>query len=147
MKLAAGDRNWAMDRAHDVFLRLNDNLAKLDLEQDIRPWLRTVALNECFLDLRRRERRKRLLGIFGTVRDEVPARQEQDTALSRDTVALDRALGDLPARERMLLSLMYFEGESLTEAAASIGVSKGQASKLHKRALERLSHLEWETSR
>ena len=147
MKFAAGDRSWAMDRAHDVFLRLNDNLEKLDLEKDLRPWLRTVAVNECFLDLRRQERRRRLLGLFGYARDESPPSQERDTALERDTVALDRALGDLPARERMLLSLMYFEGESLTDAARAIGVSKGQASKLHKKALEKLSHLEWETNR
>jgi RNA polymerase sigma factor (sigma-70 family) len=145
MKFAAGDRNWAMDRAHDVFLRLNENLQKLDLKQDIRPWLRAVAVNECFLHLRRQERRRRLLGIFGHVRDEAPARQEGDAALGRDSIALDRALGRLPARERMLLSLMYFEDESLTEAARSVGISKGQASKLHKKALERLSRLEWET--
>lgn len=145
MKFAAGDRNWAMDRAHDVFLRLNDNLDKLDVEQDLRPWLRTVTVNECLLDLRRQERRKRLLGLFGRVTGESPARQEHDAALEKDTIALDRALGKLPARERMLLSLMYFEDESLTEAAKLVGVSKGQASKLHKKALERLSHLEWET--
>ena len=145
MKLAAGDRSWALDRTHDVFMRLSENLNNLNLEEDLRPWLRTVTVNECFLDLRRRDRRQRLLGIFGFTSGEIPARQEHDVAVGRDVVALDRALKRLPAKERVLLGLMYFEGESLTEAAEKIGVSKGQASKLHKKALERLSELEWET--
>ena len=145
MKFAGGDRSWAIDRTHDVFIRLNDNLNKLNLEQDLRPWLRTVALNECFLDLRRRERRQRLLGLFGRAPEEIPAGQDCEVALFRDVIALDHALKELPAKQRMLLGLMYFEGESLTDAARMIGVSKGQASKLHKSALERLAQLEWES--
>jgi RNA polymerase sigma factor (sigma-70 family) len=147
MKFAGGDRSWALDRTHNVFIRLTENLNKLNVEQDLRAWLRTVTINECFLDLRRRERRQRLLGLFGLASDETPAHQERDVAIGRDVIALDRALKRLPSKERMLLGLMYFEGESLTDAAREIGVSKGQASKLHKRALERLSQLEWETEK
>jgi RNA polymerase sigma-70 factor (ECF subfamily) len=149
LKFAGGDRAWALDRAHDVFIRLNDNLTSLRLDDDLRPWLRKVAVNECLLDLRRSERRRRLLGLFGLA-PELSAvndlRPEQAFALSQDAVALDRALATLPAKERMLLGLMYFEGESLTDAAQLIGVSKGQASKLHKRALEALKERgEWES--
>jgi RNA polymerase sigma factor (sigma-70 family) len=145
MKLAAGDRSWALDRTHDVFIRLSENLNNLNLEDDLRPWLRTVTVNECLLDLRRHERRQRLVGIFGFASDEIPARQERDLAVGRDLVALDRALARLPAKQRVLLGLMYFEGESLTEAADKIGISKGQASKLHKKAVEQLAELDWES--
>jgi RNA polymerase sigma-70 factor (ECF subfamily) len=144
IKLASGDRSWALDRVHDVFMRLHDNLTTLDLSEDLRPWLRKVAVNECLLDLRRRERRSRLLSLFGREPDPSRERPDQSAALHRDVVALDRALGELPAKQRLLLGLMYFEGESLSDAAALIGVSKGQASKLHKRALETLSRFEWE---
>lgn len=147
LKFAGGDRAWALDRAHDVFIRLHENLATLRLDDDLRPWLRKVAVNECLLDLRRSERRRRLLGLFGLAAEPSAisdARPERAFALSQDVVALDRALATLPVKERMLLSLMYFDGESLTEAAALIGVSKGQASKLHKRALEALSKRDWE---
>jgi RNA polymerase sigma factor (sigma-70 family) len=145
MKLAAGDRSWALDRTHDVFIRLSENLNNLNLEDDLQPWLRTVAVNECLLDLRRHERRQRLVGLFGFTSDEMPARQERELAVGRDLIALDRALAQLPAKQRVLLALMYFEGESLTEAARRIGISKGQASKLHKKAVERLAELDWET--
>jgi RNA polymerase sigma-70 factor (ECF subfamily) len=146
LRFAAGDRDWALDRAHNVFLQLNDNLTTLRLDQDLRPWLRKVAVNECLMDLRRRDRRKRLLGLFGGGGELAAVHPEQELRLSRDVIALDRALGRLPAKQRVLLGLMYFDGESLTDAAELIGVSKGQASKLHKSALEQLARLEWESA-
>jgi RNA polymerase sigma factor (sigma-70 family) len=145
LKFAGGDRAWALDRAHDVFIRLHENLAMLRLDEDLRPWLRKVAVNECLLDLRRSERRRRLLGLFGFAPVVSAERPERAFALANDVVTLDGALTLLPAKERMLLGLMYFEGESLTDAAKLIGVSKGQASKLHKRALETLGKREWES--
>ena len=148
LKLASGDRSWALDRAHDVFIRLHENLKTLDLDDDLRPWLRKVAVNECLMDLRRRDRRRRLLGLFGRSpadTDVSPERPDRSAALHRDLIALDHALGRLPAKQRVLLSLMYFEGESLTDAATLIGVSKGQASKLHKRALAALAEGDWES--
>jgi DNA-directed RNA polymerase specialized sigma subunit len=45
----------------------------------------------------------------------------------------------------MLLGLIYFDGETLTDAARAIGVSKGQASKLHHRALAALGRTGWES--
>jgi RNA polymerase sigma-70 factor (ECF subfamily) len=145
LKFAGGDRDWALDRAHDVFMHLSDNLASLSLDSDLRPWLRKVAVNECLMDLRRRDRRARLLRLFGR---SVPVeeRPERDLATRRDVVALDAALARLPAKLRVLLGLMYFDGESLTSAASMIGVSKGQASKLHKRALELLAQGPWESA-
>ena len=145
MKLASGDRSWALDRAHDVFIRLHENLKSLDLGDDLRPWLRKVAVNECLMDLRRRERRRRLLGLFGRADEAGGERPDQRAALRRDVIELDRALARLPAKQRVLLGLMYFEGESLSDAAVLIGVSKGQASKLHKRALEHLAQRDWES--
>jgi RNA polymerase sigma-70 factor, ECF subfamily len=145
LKLAGGDRSWALDRAHDVFIRLHENLKTLQLDDDLRPWLRKVAVNECLMDLRRRERRRRLLGLFGRAPDVSPERPDRSAALRRDVIALDRALGSLPAKQRVLLGLMYFDGESLSDAAGLIGVSKGQASKLHKRALASLAESEWES--
>lgn len=147
LKFASGDRDWAIDRAHDVFMRLHDNLDQLELEADLRPWLRKVAVNECLMDLRRRDRRRRLLRLFGREREAQAPSPEWEASLKRDVCALDLAVGQLPSKQRVLLGLMYFEGESLTDAAKLIGVSKGQASKLHKRALDLLSRGEWEGKR
>jgi RNA polymerase sigma-70 factor (ECF subfamily) len=144
MKFAGGDRDWALDRVQDVFLKLNDSLGRLDMQGELAPWLRQVAVNECLMDLRRRERRRRLLELFGLPGGDLPAPPDHQVGTQRDVRALDVALGRLPAKQRVLLALMYFDGASLTEAAALVGVSKGQASKLHKNALVTLGKQEWE---
>jgi RNA polymerase sigma-70 factor (ECF subfamily) len=144
MKFAGGDRDWALDRVQDVFLKLNDGLGRLDVQGELAPWLRQVAINECLMDLRKRDRRRRLLGLFGLPAGDPPAAPDARLGTERDVRALDVALGRLPARQRVLLALMYFDGASLTEAASLIGVSKGQASKLHKSALVTLGKQEWE---
>ena len=148
LKFAGGDRDWALDRTHDVFIRLHDNLRSLETDSDLRPWLRRVAVNECLMDLRKRDRRTRLLRLFGRGLEPqqaaAPPGSERQVALRRDRAHLDVAVAALPAQQRVLLGLMYFEGETLTEAARLIGVSKGQASKLHRRALEALVTREWE---
>jgi RNA polymerase sigma factor (sigma-70 family) len=143
LKFAGGDRDWALDRVHDVFMRLNEHQSGLSSEQDLRPWLRKVAVNECLMDLRRRDRRRRLLGVFGLSVPTRAAATDDALAASRDAATLDRALARLPAKQRALLALIYFEGETLTSAAELIGVSKGQASKLRATALKTLGREDW----
>src|SRR5262245_38223571 len=103
LKFAGGDRDWALDRAHDVFMRLNDQLHALSLAEGLRPWLRKVAVNECLMELRRRERRSRLLQLFGRSDVGAARRPDGELAVRRDVVALERALARLPAKQRVLL--------------------------------------------
>jgi RNA polymerase sigma factor for flagellar operon FliA len=49
-----------------------------------------------------------------------------------------RRMARLPEAEQKLLRLMYFEDLTMLDAAAQLGMSKGWASRLHARALERL---------
>jgi RNA polymerase sigma factor for flagellar operon FliA len=46
----------------------------------------------------------------------------------------------LPDQERTLVEKHYFGGETIDEAAASIGLSKSWGSRLHARALEAIGH-------
>lgn len=60
------------------------------------------------------------------------AEAHEELALVRGRMAL------LPEPEQALLRLMYFEDLTMLEAAEMLGMSKGWASRLHARALERL---------
>lgn len=53
-----------------------------------------------------------------------------------------RLVTTLPERERELISLMYFEGMTMLDAAKRLGMSKGWASRLHARALQRMRRAE-----
>ena len=49
-----------------------------------------------------------------------------------------KALQELPERERLLLSLYYYEGLTLKEIGKVLGVTKSRVSQLHGRALSLL---------
>ncbi|HEX8112565.1 MAG TPA: sigma factor-like helix-turn-helix DNA-binding protein, partial [Kofleriaceae bacterium] len=51
------------------------------------------------------------------------------------------AIAQLPDRPRALVTKHYFEGKSLLEAGAELGVSKSWASRLHAQAVDRLRTL------
>jgi RNA polymerase sigma factor for flagellar operon FliA len=48
-------------------------------------------------------------------------------------------VAELPAQERTLVERHYFGGETLDEAAASLGLSKSWGSRLHARAIEAIA--------
>lgn len=64
--------------------------------------------------------------------DEIVMRREMAVKL-RDLVA------ELPSDMAALVRLTYFDGRTLTEAAAEVGISKAWASRLHSRALGKLA--------
>jgi RNA polymerase sigma factor for flagellar operon FliA len=54
-------------------------------------------------------------------------------------VRLRELVAALPADMSALVRITYFEGRTLTEAAAEVGISKAWASRLHSRALGQLA--------
>jgi RNA polymerase sigma factor for flagellar operon FliA len=60
---------------------------------------------------------------------------------ARRAARLRRAIDRLPDRPRALVTKHYFEGKSLLEAGAELGVSKSWASRLHAQAVEQLRTL------
>jgi RNA polymerase sigma factor FliA len=76
---------------------------------------------------------------------------EQTTQPGEDILASDErrelvwALNSLPQRERMIVSLHYFEGVALKSIAKTMGVTESRVSQLHTRAL-RMMRGELDTS-
>ncbi|HEU4404917.1 MAG TPA: sigma-70 family RNA polymerase sigma factor [Polyangiaceae bacterium] len=66
---------------------------------------------------------------------------QPDEQLVRDETReqVIEALGDLPDQERALVRRHYFEGERFDHVAAELGLSKSWASRLHTRAVGRLT--------
>jgi RNA polymerase sigma factor for flagellar operon FliA len=61
-----------------------------------------------------------------------------DLDRARRNARLRAAIAELPDRPRALVTKHYFEGKSLLEAGAELGVSKSWASRLHNQAVDRL---------
>lgn len=69
------------------------------------------------------------------------ATEQPDAIVMRREMAvkLRAHVAELPSDMGTLVRLTYFEGRTLTDAAAEVGISKAWASRLHSRALSRLA--------
>jgi RNA polymerase sigma-70 factor (ECF subfamily) len=131
-----GDADIAEDIAQEAFVRLlKQNLP----ENEVRPWLFTVAMNLVRDHARKVERRQRLLTTAPVLVSTSPL---PDEALEKsERVGSVRVILDqLSARDQQLL-LMREEGFKYEEIARVIGVAPASVGTLIARALKRFAEL------
>lgn len=74
------------------------------------------------------------------VADDLPTPQEV-VELSDELDSIARALERLPEKERLVISLYYYDGLTLKEIGAVLGVTESRASQIHGKALSTLRAL------
>ena len=110
----------AEDIAQEAFVRLWRNPAQVREAAALRGWLMRVAAN-AVIDRSRRPRAAAL--------DDAPevadpqARPDAPLDRAEATRLVDRRIAELPERQRLALSLVYFEGLTNIEAARVLEVS------------------------
>lgn len=119
---------WRMTSGHadsedivqDAFLKLWNSPAQVREVRALRGWLIRVASNLA-IDRRRRRPMDDIEAIPEPATDEPHALERiEGQGASR---AVDRALASLPDRQRLALSLVYYEEMSNAEAAAAMEIS------------------------
>ena len=142
LRFGAGDRAWAEDVTHDVFLKLWGNLEQLANCDDLGGWLYTVTARLAVSRLRSRN------GWLGIVRKwlQPVGAAEPDEALHarRTSQGALAALEQLPDRERVVLCMVALDGLSQREVSLRLKLSEGYVSKLIQRAREQLRAAGWE---
>lgn len=127
-----GDADVAEDIAQEAFVRL---LKQPLPEDEVRPWLFTVAMNLVRDRARRTERRQRLLTTAPPLVS-VTILPDDHVEQNERIESVRAALRKLPDRDRQLL-LMREEGFKYEEIAAVIGVAPASVGTLIARALRR----------
>ena len=61
-----------------------------------------------------------------------------DVYKRQEGISIKEAMLRLPARERLILKLRFFEGRTQMEVADEIGISQAQVSRLEKAALRQM---------
>lgn len=118
-----GDRANAEDVTQDVFLRLMQANPRLIPGKE-KAWLLKVALNRC-RDLWRSSWHKRVL--LGSKKLEIiPADDEIENLTEKE--ALMQAVAALPAGEREIFLLYYYQNYSISQAAEILGLPEGTVS-------------------
>lgn len=124
------DRQRAEDISQDAFVQLYANWRKVSRFQRPDAWVRRVAIRMAVRHLKREQRRPAVEGLV----DEPILRGPVDTDLLR-------AVGELPAAQRVAVVLFYFEDRPIEEIVHLLGGSDGAVKMSLQRARRRLAEL------
>jgi len=110
------DAEAAREVLHDAMLKVFQRIGQYRSDAPFWAWLRQIALNEALMRLRR-ERHP----LDGDDAIDAVADEAASPSVRADALALERALGALPALTRSVLWLYHVEGYSHPEIAEMVG--------------------------
>jgi RNA polymerase sigma-70 factor (sigma-E family) len=132
----AGDRDLAQDVVQDALVRAHARWRRIGQMARPEHYVKRMVTTEYLSWRRRHARRSAALARWGT---EIAPRRVADHAVeAAERSALSQHLARLPARQRAVLVLDYFEGVDDAEIAALLGCSPGTVRVYRSRALAAL---------
>lgn len=120
-----GNAAEAEDAVQDAFLKYLEHPPRLDRAASAAPWLMRVTVNLCRDRLRAASRRN------------VPIPEDLPAPAPEERDGLEELLS-LPAEDRALIHLYYYEGFSTAEIAAAMGMREGTVRSRLSRARSKL---------
>ncbi len=128
----------AMDVTQDVFLKVYDRLDTYRGSGSFRGWLLRIAHRENLNRLRARSRRGSSEPLGEETPAGVPATQERDLLGSERSSRLAAAMMELKPKQRLAVSLRYYEELPIREIAVVLRSSEGTTRNLLCRSLQKL---------
>lgn len=138
--LTHGDTPLADDLAQDTFLKAYLSIRSLEAVSRFRTWLFRIAYNEFLTHLRHQHPMASLSEIAETEPPDdtgPPAVDDGDNAAT----AIGRMLATLPAPQRAVVQLFYYEDFSIARISAVTGLPQGTVKSYLSRAGRRLATL------
>jgi RNA polymerase sigma-70 factor (ECF subfamily) len=142
----------AEDLLQQTFLHVHQHRLAYEPQRPVRPWLFSIATHLA-IDWLRRGKRRRAVSLDQSLDSDrtsdaphalaeyigSPALPANNPALAAEAEEGTRlALGDLPERLRAPIELIYLQGRTYAEAAASLGIPVGTVRSRVHRGIERL---------
>ena len=135
------DRVEAEEVLQTVYLKILEGKAQFRGEASFRTWLFAVIRNTAVSE-RRKSLLRRFRSVFASQEkvDQIATAEKPDSTLERSEMQMQfqRALKQLPLRQRETLHLVFYEDLSLREAADVMGISIGSARTHYERGKKRL---------
>lgn len=127
------DHDASQDLAQETFIKAFMNIRKVKDAGHFKPWLCTIARNTA-RDHFRKVKRAPVVSL-----EEIAERPgRSNIELTRRRVIIQEALARLGERDRLVLTLTYYEGLSLAEVAEAMSMSEGNVKVCVHRARKRL---------
>lgn len=129
-----GDYDESLDVLQDAFIKIWQNMQTFEGKSKWSTWTYRIASNEALMHLRKRS--KWLSTSEPAVTDKLEANSffDGDSALS----ALYRALDTLPAKQRLVFQMKYFDDLPYAEIAQITGTSEGALKASYHHAVKKI---------
>ncbi|HOS92126.1 MAG TPA: RNA polymerase sigma factor [Armatimonadota bacterium] len=137
-----GSREDGEDVAQEAFVSAYRALGRYDSSRDFDTWLRAITVRHAVSALRAR-RRRRPNGAAEVAESGLGGGDEPAAAIEGAELRqrVRRAIGSLPIRQRVAITLFGLDGADLAETARAMGCSVGAVKTHLHRARERLARL------
>ena len=136
VRARAGDVPWVDDVVQETLLLIHDARHTYDAQRSFAAWFYAIARHR-LIDEFRRTARRRAREVATEVLPE-PAGVAADPA-ERDS--LEKALAQLPRRQRQIITAMKFEGESVRDVAVRTGMTESAVKVMAHRGYKLLRQL------
>ncbi len=119
------DHDDANDVTQNTFVKVWQNLEKFREDSKIYTWIYRIATNEAISFLK--SKRSNLFVSVDEMREDFGDRLEADVYFQGSDIQrkLQKAVATLPARQKLVFIMRYFEAMSYQEIADAVGVSIG----------------------
>ncbi len=114
-----GNRADAMDAVQDAFIDTFQALDRIDLTRRFYPWFYVILRNRCYKLAAGRKKRQM------STADELEIVAPTASVRPEDAMLLERAMLELPAEDRELITLRHLDGLSYQELAERLEVPQG----------------------
>lgn len=135
-----GDAALAEDVVQEAFIAMWRQAARFDPARgNMRSWLMTIVHHRAIDAVRRRTgRSERALETTGDRASDEHGRPDEMVAATLDAEAVRDAIGRIPAEQRTVIELAYFEGLTHVEIAAREGIPTGTVKSRMRLGLEKM---------
>ena len=132
------DYDTSQDLTQETFIKVFMNIRKVKNAGHLKPWICTIARN-IVRDYFRKAKRSRTVS-FEEIKE---LHGHSDIEITRKRIIIQDALAKLAERDRMLLTLAYYQGLNLGEVARVMKMKESNVKVCIHRARKRLRrHLE-----
>lgn len=142
-----GDPDRGEDLKQETFLHLFENRKNYQPTGKFSTFLWRIALNRCYDELRRQQRRRELLGGPGPTAEDVSDPPEESPGPDQQTASLEegelvrRAVMQLPDIYRAVIVLRHYQDMKLARIAEVLEIPEGTVNSRMAEALARLSRI------
>jgi RNA polymerase sigma-70 factor (ECF subfamily) len=133
-----GEHYDSMDVTQNVFIKAFKSLKSLSSPRAFRPWLVRIAVNEALNWKRSQKQDVFSSSEFSESEFSNEASQEDLVRISENRKLIIESLANLNPKQKVAITLRYFEGCSIEEIASVLDCSKGVAKNVLFRGMKRL---------